>query len=147
MTSQGTVLSLKDFTGPIKISASIFANNRPQHDCKYETGNDRYGFIEASVFSNAGSFYKHLLYIENTNHEIDLFGNSFSANAGSKGLIHMKSFSTRTKPVTIHDNTFSENLSFKETLAIFISATLTATLSDMVVEDLTNLYTGGYLIS
>lgn len=55
-------------------------------------------------------------------YKLEILGNSFTGNSGTKGIIYLDTYTREYYPVVIGSNTFTQNAGYIDSNAIFIRA-------------------------
>lgn len=128
MQYYGTVLDLKDFPGHILIHGNTFTGNVLKYtNCDAATLMDTSstaGFVDS--YPTFGS--KTLLQIRSVisivkhGYKLEILGNTFTSNSGTKGIIYLDTYHREFYPVIIGGNTFTKNAGYIDSNVIFIRA-------------------------
>lgn len=129
MQYYGTILDLDNFPGHVFIYNNIFTNNvlkysscdiaqNEMQDASTFAGTDNYNVFGSKTHLQIRS----LISINVHTHKIEILGNTFTSNSGTKGIIFIQPSARTIHPVVIAGNTFTKNVGYIDSNVIFVRA-------------------------
>ncbi|CDW75732.1 UNKNOWN [Stylonychia lemnae] len=123
----GSILDLEDFRGDIKIRASNFTKNQVKYQgCVaakqiYENLNPQVTDQYPSLGNKTEVKIHSLISITNHSYNVELIGNIFGENSGTKGIIDLDINKKNDNKILIALNQFKLNFGFSESTVLYIN--------------------------
>ena len=124
MLYSGTILDLEGFKGPVSLEGNTFTGNVLKYsDCSIgRKMRDNIGPSTADAYPSYGTKSKvqiqSLISVVNHDYDFDMHANTFTNNAGTKGIVYLDMNHRQGTHVYLTQNTFSNNVGYLDSSVI-----------------------------